>query len=72
MTSIDKLLNFLDEHDALHSFFAETDSRYFIDAMDFIVEIGGVQDTINSAFSWANSIDGYDYWKNLYDKAGEL
>lgn len=72
MTNIDKLLNFLDEHDALHNFFAEAQSRYFIDAMPFIIERYSTEDCILLGFSWCESIDGYDHWKNLYDKAGEL
>ena len=66
MTNTDKLLNFLDEHDALHNFFAEH-------CWDGNMALGATPaGFIINAFIWKDSIDGYEYWKNLYDKAGEL
>lgn len=71
MTNIDKLLNFLDEHDALHNFFAEL--VFLGRDSSWLSKKWSGHLNIVCAFNWCDCVDGFDYWKNLHDKAaGEL
>lgn len=59
---IDKLIEFLKEHNALDSFI------YNLKHRDIEFKVGGSRLIIGYAFDWEKTPEGYNFWVVLHDK----